>query len=403
VTTLQVGEAPPTLAISELGRRWGIYTPGELKQRCKELDRGSFLIEGLIPQRSLSAIVGDSGLGKSPLLYQAGICVAGGIPFLGRRVSQGRVLYLDFENGLGDVDELVGRLSRHLGLLKVPDDLLLWNFNDAPPTWKRADLAQMIRDTGPAWVIVDSLGAFAPEIEEKSGNVTGIYQDFRKSVRECGSSITGVLHIRKPSNQAAPPPLEEDPHGWFLEARGARALINGMDARIGVDRFRSHVLEGLDGRSAEIALVIAGFARIRGRVAPTFLARVLGEDDEPLGYVKLAGTKLLFNTAQETSYGGLPELFKFKDAQKHYGKGAQATTDFLRKCLGVGILQRDGREYRKRSTASPEHARVERSKRPIHSAALRLTPLYGGVWTYCYKRTYPPTPATPPHSSGRLH
>ena len=30
-----------------------------------------------------------------------------------------------------------------------------------------------------------------------------------------------------------------------------------------------------------------------------------------------------------------------------YGKGAQATTDFLKKCIGVGIMRKDGREYRK--------------------------------------------------------
>ncbi len=194
-------DAAQAVAMSELKRKWGIYTPGELKQRCKELDCGSFLIGGLIPQRSLSIVVGDSGLGKSPLLYQAAICITAGVPFLGRPVSTGRVLYLDFENGLGDVEEMVTRLSRHLGLTGVPEDLLLWNFNDAPSRWEPAQLAQMIREAKPVWVVVDSLGAFAPDIEEKASIVTRVYQEFRKSIRECGTSITAMHHLRKPSSK----------------------------------------------------------------------------------------------------------------------------------------------------------------------------------------------------------
>ena len=257
-------------------------------------------------------MVGDSGLGKSPLLYQAALCVASGRPFLGRPVFKGRVLYLDFENGLGDVEDLVGRLSRHLGLADIPEDLLLWNYNDAPPRWEPPQLADMIRESKAAWVIIDSLGAFAPDIEEKASNVTRVYQDFRKSISECRTSITGVHHLRKPSSKPdeAPPLLEEDPHRWFLQARGSRALINGADVRIGVDRSgRAKQFEGFDGRSCEVALVIGGFGRVRGNVATTFLARVLDEDEEPLGYIKLAGVSLLFNPEQEEAYRNLPALF----------------------------------------------------------------------------------------------
>jgi len=135
VTTLQAaGELSPPVSVSELGRRWSIYTPGELRQKCKELDCGTALIAGLIPARSLGIVVGDSGVGKSPLLYQAAICVSSGIPFLGRAVLSGPVLYLDFENGLGDVDYMTGRLSDHLGLAGAPESLRLWNYNFAPPT-----------------------------------------------------------------------------------------------------------------------------------------------------------------------------------------------------------------------------------------------------------------------------
>lgn len=346
----QLADTAQGVPLPELKRKWAIYTPSELKQRCKDLDCGSFLIGGLIPQRSLSIVVGDSGLGKSPLLYQAAICVTAGIPFLGRPVSRGRVLYVDFENGLGDVEEMVTRLSRHLGLTGVPEDLLLWNYNDAPPTWAPSHLSKMIHEAKPVWVVIDSLGALVPNIEEKASIVTRVYQECRKLIRECGASITGVHHLKKPSSKPheAPPPLEDDPNRWFLQARGSRALINGCDVRIGADRsVRAKHFESLDGRSCEVALVIAGFRRVRGPIDTTFLTRVLDEDDEPLGYDKLAGVNLLFNPEQEEAYRNLPQTFRFKDARRLYGKGPQATTDLLKKCIGTGIMRKDGREYRK--------------------------------------------------------
>jgi len=339
---------------SALGRRWGIYTPGELRQRRQTLDLGKALIQNLLPKRTLSIVVGDSGLGKSPLLYQAAICVAAGVPFLGCPVSQGRVLYLDFENGLGEVDDLVSCLSKHLGLTEVPADLYLFNYNDSPTGWSPESLANMIRDVKPAWVIIDSLSAFAPDIEEKSTNVTRTYQGFRKAMSDYGTAITVVHHVRKPSTkrEEAPPLLEENPHGWFLQTRGSRALVNSCDVRLGVDRSgMAKKVEDLDGRCHDVALVLGGFGRVRGKIEPTFVARVLNEQGEPSGYEKLSGVSLLFDPDRESIYKRLPETFRFKEAQQIYGKGAQATIGFLKKCIAIGVMKKTDRGYRKVTVA----------------------------------------------------
>jgi archaellum biogenesis ATPase FlaH len=344
-------DTAPAAAPSELKRKWAIYTPGELKQRCKDLDHGSLLIGGLIPRRTISIVAGDSGVGKSPLLYQAAICVAAGVPFLGRPVTQGPVLYLDFENGLGDVDEMVSRLSRYLHLTDAPETLLTWNYNNAPPRWSSSHLPEMIRDVRPVWVIIDSFSAFAPECEEKASSVTQVFQEFRKSISQCDTSITVVHHLRKPSSkpQEAPPPLEENSRQWFLQVRGSGNLINACDVRIGIaPSVKAKHYEDLDGRSFDIALVMGGFGRVRGSIPTTFVARVLDEDDEPLGYVKMSGASLLFNSDQEKAYTNLPPQFRFKEGQAIYGKRGQATSDFLKKCIAIGILRKDGsREYRK--------------------------------------------------------
>src|SRR5712691_566075 len=98
------------LNLTALKKKWGIYLLDDLGKRCAEIGSSEYLIEGLLPVRSLSVVVGASGLGKSPLLYQAGLCIASATPFLGRPVRQGTVLYMDAENGLGDVDEIARRI-----------------------------------------------------------------------------------------------------------------------------------------------------------------------------------------------------------------------------------------------------------------------------------------------------
>src|SRR5262249_38071624 len=222
-----------------LKQKWGIYTPDSFRQRAKELGTDWHLIEGLVPQRSLGLVIGDSGLGKSPLLYQIALCVAAGVPFLGRKVNQGKVLFLDFENGIGEVSEMIDNQKKYLGLSEDPKDLLLWNFADHPSQWGRSGLTglDMIRDVKPALTIIDSLGSYDPEIEEKNANAGKANEQFREVIKATGSSIFSAHHIRKPSMKFddTPPSLEDgNLLRWFLQARGARALINGSDVRLGV-------------------------------------------------------------------------------------------------------------------------------------------------------------------------
>lgn len=340
--------AEPRDALAHLKRRWAVYTHGTLKQRCRELESYQYLIADLIPKRTLSMVVGDSGLGKSPLLYQAALCVAEGIPFLGRQVSRGRVLYIDFENGLGGVDELVSQLAIYLGLPAASENLLLFNFNDAPAKWEPSDLGEMVADAKPEWIIIDPIAAYAPQIDSKNDCVTRTYQTLRGILKDNSTTATMVHHIRKLPTQpgVTVPGLEEDTRGWFQQARGPRQLINGADIRIGIDKCgRADMLTELDGRSVEVALVLAGFGRLRGNIEPMYVGRVLGEDGKPMGYEQLRGASLLFNSDRETAYQNLTDPFTFTQAKQTLSRGAQATTDFLSKCQSVGILRKEGRLY----------------------------------------------------------
>jgi RecA-family ATPase len=140
----------------------------ELRQRCSELGAADYLVENILPCRSIGLVVGDSGLGKSALLYQLGICIAGGKAFLGHAVRQGPVLYLDYENGLKDSLEMVKRLSGHVGLQEPPADFHMWHLSDCSPLFgtEGNTVFDLIKFLRPALIIVDSLSAYQPEIEE---------------------------------------------------------------------------------------------------------------------------------------------------------------------------------------------------------------------------------------------
>jgi hypothetical protein len=347
---------PQAEVSAEAKRTWHVRTPSELEARCLEIGTSKYLVDGLIPERSLSLVIGNSGLGKSPLLYQLAICVAAGVPFLGLAVQRRRVLYLDFEDGIFQVRELTLRLSRHLGLEGVPEDLLLWNGNDAPVTWDSAgrSIFQLINDIKPGLVIVDPLTALRPEVEDTNSAATEFYQELRKSIRRPGCCILGSHHRRKDetgrgkaeSVTLAGPSFRQ----WFQAARGSSVLINGVDIRLGVEAYfirsraeqqknRMGAILGDESEEVDTGLLVRGYARGSGEIPPIRLARVF-EQGEPVGYQRLCGAHLLANRDQEDAYEKLQKKFTFKEAMFAYQRTDQPTKNFLLKCIAAGLLKK---------------------------------------------------------------
>jgi len=182
--------------LAALRGKWHVYRPDELDQECTRTGH-RYLVDGLLPERSLGLIVGDSGLGKSPLVYQLGICLAAGVPFLGFPTVQTSVLYLDFENGLFEVNRLLKQLSRHLGLSAPPKDLNLWNINNSTPSnsgvalgggvniqiwkirimdWTGLKAFEIIRDFKPGLVVMDPISAVYPKVEKDNQEATAFYR-----------------------------------------------------------------------------------------------------------------------------------------------------------------------------------------------------------------------------------
>jgi hypothetical protein len=311
-----------------------------------------YIIENLLPERQLGVIVGNSGLGKSPALYQLGICAAAGVPFLGDRTAETDVLYLDFENGAGDSSLLAERIAKFLGLPTIPENFLRWNADDCTASFGRPGhgIEDIIRDwsratsrTGrPKLAIVDPLRFWLQKIED-ARHADEQIQLGRRVIRETGAAILGVHHLRRVSGETANniPLLETDPRTWIQAmSRGATALINGSDTRLGLETAACKFAHDKE------ALVLAGFRRVHGQIGPVFIERVTSEEDgEPVGYRRLASVELLADPGHIAAFQRFPARFTFSEASQLFGKSDSATANLLKKCTALKLLKKEGRQY----------------------------------------------------------
>jgi hypothetical protein len=325
VSLLEV-DSPPTITPKLL--ELGLHTPDSLDRVCAAEDHRQWIVDGLISQGSVNLAAGDSGLGKSPLFYQLGICIAAGIPWLGVNTSPGRVIYVDLENGERDSQTIRNDIVRHLKLPGCPENFLV-HFGDKP-------VERLVHEVEPSLVIIDSLRAYRPDAEKDNTNAGNVMKTFRDLGRRYGTASQFVHHIKKPDEKSGVAYLgDTSVMQWLNQACGARALVNQSDFRLGIDAVRDNFLNPI---AEEAALVIRGHRRVRGEFGPIYLARCFDDDGEPIGYRKLSGVDFLGNPEQRSAFEQLPRTFSFKEAMEVYGRKHQATSDFLKNCARVGLV-----------------------------------------------------------------
>jgi len=322
---------------SQLLRSLGVLWPAQVDRICAEQSQARFLIEGLLPTKSLGIVAGESTIGKSALIYQLGLCVAAGVPFLGMATDQGRVLYFDLENSLHDCKTMRDSLLRHLGNQETPRDFLL---KPEPPE----HLERLLDAVEPQLVVIDSLRSFRPDVTDKNRTAGEWLKEIRRISHKCGCTFLIVHHVKKPNKEApAPGNLEScSAASWLLAMEGPRAFVNQTDVRIAV-------AEG-DLRSQNPpALQLKWSVRVRGDSPVVSLERVFDEDGEPAGYRHLAGAALL-DEEKRAVLGRLPGEFSTADVKaarrdQHLGDGNDPTNKFLAECKQLRIIARLARGH----------------------------------------------------------
>lgn len=229
-------EPAPVPSILDPETRPKLFTLADLL--TGELAPVRWVVEGLVPAQGISVLGGDSGVGKSWLVYSLALCAAAGVDFLGQFPTQAcPVLVFDAESG----ESLIRRRMRKLvnGLagdgVTLPDDLPLRVFAgplrlDGPK--QTTGLADYLKREGVRLAIADPLIHSLPQgaNENDSATMAKLFESVRYVMGETGCTFVFVHHSRKRSMT--------NPNDAASMLRGSSAIRGVLDSHLFLRKLR---------------------------------------------------------------------------------------------------------------------------------------------------------------------
>jgi hypothetical protein len=172
----------------------------------------SWIVKGLLPRAELAVVFGPSGAGKSFFVLDLVAAVARGVEWHGRKVKQGRVIYVAAE-GAGGIRNRLKAYSMHhnLNLSDIPIGII-----DAAPDLTGSDIIPLIHSIEKADVIViDTLAQTTAGADENSGKDMGrVLANCKQLHAATGATVVLVHHAGKDTSKGA--------RGWS----GLRAAVD---------------------------------------------------------------------------------------------------------------------------------------------------------------------------------
>jgi hypothetical protein len=315
---------------------FGIFNIEHLLKKIENAEDTSYLVDGLIAEHSLNLLAGHSALGKTPLAVTLGIAVASGTPFLEHSTRQGRVLYCDSESPMAQFAAMTGQIARQAELDAIPEGFQVWspNWDDNAGLDYGDALLQRVRVAEPDLVIVDPLRNFFPEVEAAADDAARRFNQIEALAKERGTSYVFVHHLRK--TNAETPSVVDDPHGWMLNVAGSQAIVNRVNARLGVEQF------GADD------IVIGGMIRGMGPIPPIHVTRDYDEENEIRGYRRQNELDTL-REDYRSALAQLPIDFSHSDITAVLGgSGTSKNARFIGTLTSLRLIEKSGdKRYRK--------------------------------------------------------
>lgn len=173
------------------------------------------LLEKLVLDGKANAIYGPGGAGKGYLATGIAVAITQGIPFAGLAVQQGPVLYLDYEDDIGELDARVKEVSAGYGLAEPAE--LFYRVCRSPLRNQVHEISAFIPQEHIRLVIVDSVEAAAGVAGER-----GTYEDAAKSffaaIRALGPVAALLIdHVSESGRQAARAGESPKPYGSIMK------------------------------------------------------------------------------------------------------------------------------------------------------------------------------------------
>ncbi|HWB47533.1 MAG TPA: AAA family ATPase [Stellaceae bacterium] len=168
------------------------------------------LIKGAIDRTALHMAYGDSSVGKTFVMLHAAYCVAAGVPFFGRKVSQGAVLYIAAEAG-PRIENRVAAIRRKYSVhWSIPLRVVTSRINLYADEDNLEQILELARETagifGPVvWIIIDTLNRAMPGMNENASEDMGVAIERMERLREeaGGATVTCVHHSGKDASRGS--------------------------------------------------------------------------------------------------------------------------------------------------------------------------------------------------------
>ncbi|WP_245794532.1 AAA family ATPase [Vannielia litorea] len=166
-----------------------------LKPRdCAEMPAREYVIKGLLAERDVGAIIGAPGSGKSVIAPYLGYAVARGVEAFDRRTKAGGVFYVAAEDALGLRKRVTALRDQHGeadGFHLVEGVTNLASVEDS-----RA-LRQAVKQHRPSLIIIDTLAAAFPGLEENESKAMGKVVSVARSLTQWGAAVLLIHHDTK--------------------------------------------------------------------------------------------------------------------------------------------------------------------------------------------------------------
>lgn len=206
----RISEEPPAPAVS----------PFLTARQIEQLPPPRFLVHDMIPEGGLSEIHGPPGSGKSFFALCMACDISLGIPFLGRPVKQGPVVYVAAE-GTAGLGARFRAWKRERGMAEDRDVDVFFK-RGSVQLLDRQDVTQFIADirtmpTPPVLVVLDTFARCFVGGEENSAKDMGLAMEAAATIQRESRAAVFLLHHSRKDGESV---------------RGSTALPGAMDAMI---------------------------------------------------------------------------------------------------------------------------------------------------------------------------
>lgn len=187
-----------------------------------------YLLQGVLPEDSISMIYGEPGAGKSFVTLDMALCIAAGIPWHGRPTKQGAVAYIAAEGGRG-MKRRVRAWRAHFG---VSDAIGFYVLPQAVPLMQPERVNELLAalralPEPPALVVIDTLARSMDGGDENAAKDVNTVTAAADTIRQLhGAHVAIVHHSGKDGSRGA---------------RGSSALRGNVDTEIIVTKEENTV------------------------------------------------------------------------------------------------------------------------------------------------------------------